>query len=215
MSMIEQYPARPECVYGTREFEERRNARMAAMRKPVRRAADVTVEVAPFSGLREASAHYRGIRDRLFPVQPCVRPVIVPPPVVQEAKAPAPKKRVAPCTEEYGPSTMLYLAHLAAGRVLHVEVIRAVVLHFEGRRELIMSDSRLRKNVHPRQVAMYLAYHHCSTTYQEIGRRFGGRDHATVRHAVFKIEELVRTDPAVAADVAAIRASLNLKAVPE
>ena len=42
----------------------------------------------------------------------------------------------------------------------------------------------------PRQLAMFLAKNLTSKSLPEIGRRFGGRDHTTVIHAVKKIEEL-------------------------
>jgi chromosomal replication initiator protein len=36
----------------------------------------------------------------------------------------------------------------------------------------------------------------------EIGRRFGGRDHSTVLHAVRKIEDQIKTDDKLAREVA-------------
>ncbi len=36
----------------------------------------------------------------------------------------------------------------------------------------------------------------------EIGRRFGGRDHSTVLHAVRKIEDMLKTDDKLAREVA-------------
>lgn len=43
----------------------------------------------------------------------------------------------------------------------------------------------------------------------EIGRRFGGRDHTTVMHAVRKIGHLIGTDRALAAEVEALRSKLT------
>ncbi len=42
----------------------------------------------------------------------------------------------------------------------------------------------------PRQIAMYLAKRLTTRSLPEIGRKFGGRDHSTVIHAVRRIEEL-------------------------
>ena len=42
-----------------------------------------------------------------------------------------------------------------------------------------------------RQVAMYLSRHLTSHSLKEIGARFGGRDHATVIHALHSIEDLM------------------------
>jgi chromosomal replication initiator protein len=49
---------------------------------------------------------------------------------------------------------------------------------------------------------MYLAKKLTARSLPEIGRRFGGRDHSTVLHAVRKIEDLVKTDDRLAREVA-------------
>ena len=58
----------------------------------------------------------------------------------------------------------------------------------------ILSARRTANVVRPRQIAMYLAKILTLRSLPEIGRRFGGRDHTTVLHAVRKIEELVSKD---------------------
>lgn len=59
--------------------------------------------------------------------------------------------------------------------------------------------------VRPRQIAMYLAKILTDQSLPEIGRRFGGRDHTTVLHAVRKIERLVQIDGDLAAQVDRIK----------
>ena len=54
----------------------------------------------------------------------------------------------------------------------------------------MISARRSRTISRPRQLAMFLAKNLTSKSLPEIGRRFGGRDHTTVIHAVKKIEEL-------------------------
>jgi chromosomal replication initiator protein len=54
----------------------------------------------------------------------------------------------------------------------------------------------------PRQVGMYLAKKMTSRSLPEIGRRFGGRDHSTVLHAVRKIDDQIKTDDRLAKEVA-------------
>ncbi len=56
---------------------------------------------------------------------------------------------------------------------------------------------------------MYLAKLLTSRSLPEIGRKFGGRDHTTVMHAVRKIEELKAADPALAEDVELLRRMLE------
>jgi len=65
----------------------------------------------------------------------------------------------------------------------------------------LSSQRRTAKMVFARQVAMFMAKKLTSQSLPEIGRRFGGRDHTTVLHAVRKIERLVGTDPQLAATV--------------
>jgi chromosomal replication initiator protein len=63
--------------------------------------------------------------------------------------------------------------------------------------------------VRPRQVAMYLAKTLTLRSLPEIGRRFGGRDHTTVLHAVRKIENLVSTDSALADEIELLKRQLQ------
>src|SRR5947207_2015120 len=70
--------------------------------------------------------------------------------------------------------------------------------------------SRLAANVvRPRQVAMYLAKTLTLRSLPEIGRRFGGRDHTTVLHAVRKIEALVGKDAALSDEVELLKRQLQ------
>lgn len=82
-----------------------------------------------------------------------------------------------------------------------IETIQAVVAeHFNVTRADMMSARRTANVVRPRQIAMYLAKVLTLRSMPEIGRRFGGRDHTTVLHAVRKIEQLNSVDTSVAAD---------------
>jgi chromosomal replication initiator protein len=58
-------------------------------------------------------------------------------------------------------------------------------------------------------VAMYLAKQLTQRSLPEIGKRFGGRDHTTVMHAVKKIEELTRIDQTLAEDVEMLHRMLS------
>ena len=65
----------------------------------------------------------------------------------------------------------------------------------------LLSSRRTANVVRPRQIAMYLAKMLTPRSLPEIGRRFGGRDHTTVLHAVRKIEALVDGDKALAEEI--------------
>ena len=73
-------------------------------------------------------------------------------------------------------------------RVRVEDIQRIVARHFNVPRSDLLSNRRTRTIVRPRQVAMYLAKTLTPRSLPEIGRRFGGRDHTTVLHAVRKIE---------------------------
>src|SRR5438270_6873284 len=76
-------------------------------------------------------------------------------------------------------------------RVKIEDIQRVVARHYNVSRGDLLSSRRTANVVRPRQVAMYLAKTLTLRSLPEIGRRFGGRDHTTVLHAVCKIENLV------------------------
>ena len=89
------------------------------------------------------------------------------------------------------------------------EIIRKVSDHYNLRMTDLLSPRRARSVARPRQVAMFLAKSLTSKSLPEIGRRFGGRDHTTVIHAVKKIEELKSIDNQIAEDVELLRRMLE------
>jgi chromosomal replication initiator protein len=97
----------------------------------------------------------------------------------------------------------------ANDRRLSVEEIqRKVAEHFNLKVAEMYSDRRSRIVARPRQVAMYLSKQLTTHSLPEIGRKFGGRDHTTVMHAVKKVDELMLADPAMAEDVELLRRAL-------
>ena len=75
-------------------------------------------------------------------------------------------------------------------RVTIDEIQKAVSLHFDLKPLDLISARRAVVVARPRQIAMYLAKRLTTRSLPEIGRKFGGRDHSTVIHAVKRIEEL-------------------------
>ncbi|BDA82459.1 chromosomal replication initiator protein DnaA [Aureimonas sp. SA4125] len=73
-------------------------------------------------------------------------------------------------------------------RIRIEDILKFVSRHYNISRTDILSARRTRTIVRPRQIAMYLAKTMTPRSLPEIGRRFGGRDHTTVLHAVRKIE---------------------------
>ena len=95
-------------------------------------------------------------------------------------------------------------------RVTIEEIQKRVAEHFNIRLADMHSARRARAVARPRQVAMYLAKQLTSRSLPEIGRKFGGRDHTTVMHAVRKIEELRSTDASFSEDVELLRRMLEI-----
>ncbi len=94
-------------------------------------------------------------------------------------------------------------------RVTIEEIQKRVAQHFNIRISDMHSPRRARSVARPRQVAMYLAKQLTSRSLPEIGRKFGGRDHTTVMHAVKKVDELRDRDSSFAEDVELLRRMLE------
>jgi len=83
----------------------------------------------------------------------------------------------------------------AKGMRLTVDKIqRAVAEEFGITLNDMTSKRRARDIARPRQVAMYLCKRLTKRSLPDIGRRFGGRDHTTVMHAVKRIDQLRAED---------------------
>jgi chromosomal replication initiator protein len=89
------------------------------------------------------------------------------------------------------------------------EIQRIVARHYNVSRGDLLSSRRTANVVRPRQVAMYLAKTLTLRSLPEIGRRFGGRDHTTVLHAVRKIEHLVGNDTSLADEIESLKRQLQ------
>ena len=89
-----------------------------------------------------------------------------------------------------------------SNRIKIDDILKIVGRHYNVARTDLLSPRRARSIVVPRQVGMYLAKKMTSRSLPEIGRRFGGRDHSTVLHAVRKIDDQIRTDERLAREVA-------------
>lgn len=75
----------------------------------------------------------------------------------------------------------------------------------------IEGERRLQSYVRPRHIAMYLAWKLTAQSLPQIGRRFGGRDHTTVLHAVGRVKELVADNSAVRSNVNDLRRYFKLE----
>jgi chromosomal replication initiator protein len=115
-----------------------------------------------------------------------------------------------PVTLEMAEREMRDLIRPAEPKRVRIEDIQRVVARqYNVSRADLLSSRRTANVVRPRQVAMYLAKVLTLRSLPEIGRRFGGRDHTTVLHAVRKIEALSGNDTALAEEIEALKRQLQ------
>ncbi|WP_309083481.1 chromosomal replication initiator protein DnaA [Chelativorans sp.] len=97
-------------------------------------------------------------------------------------------------------------------RVRIEDIQRIVARHYNVSKTELLSNRRTRSIVKPRQVAMYLAKVLTPRSLPEIGRRFGGRDHTTVLHAVRKIEGMSGDDKQLAQELELLKRLISEQA---
>ncbi len=94
-------------------------------------------------------------------------------------------------------------------RITVDDIQKAVSEHFGLKQADLISERRTRSVARPRQAAMWLAKQLTTRSLPDIGRRFGGRDHTTVIHAVRRIEELKAQDDQLARDLEVLARKLR------
>ena len=108
--------------------------------------------------------------------------------------------------------TQEILADLLRGALRRVtidDIQKRVSEHYSIRMSDMQSPRRARQVARPRQVAMYLSKIMTTKSLPDIGRKFGGRDHTTVMHAVKTIESMITSDPALNEDVQLLKRALK------
>ncbi len=111
------------------------------------------------------------------------------------------------CTVGLDEAQAILRPHLRGGsekRVTVDDIQKATAEHFGLKQVDLVSERRNRAIARPRQAAMWLAKQLTTRSLPDIGRRFGGRDHTTVLHAVRRIEELKAADPQLTQDLEAL-----------
>ncbi len=88
------------------------------------------------------------------------------------------------------------------------DIQRAVCNHFRVTNADLLSKDRHKSVAFARQVAMYLCRQRLKSSFPELGRAFGNRDHTTVMSAVRRVESLRKRDPQVNAHLEAIESRL-------
>ena len=101
--------------------------------------------------------------------------------------------------------------HLRSGekRITIDDIQKATAEHYGMKQADLLSERRNRAVARPRQAAMWLAKQLTTRSLPDIGRRFGGRDHTTVLHAVRRIEALRAEDSALNHDLETLTRKLR------
>jgi chromosomal replication initiator protein len=101
--------------------------------------------------------------------------------------------------------------HLRSGekRITIDDIQKATADHYGMKQADLLSERRNRAVARPRQAAMWLAKQLTTRSLPDIGRRFGGRDHTTVLHAVRRIEALRAEDNVLSHDLETITRKLR------
>jgi chromosomal replication initiator protein len=116
----------------------------------------------------------------------------------------------APLTVETAEMAIRDLVRVREPRRVKIEDIQKLVAnHYNISRPDILSSRRTATVVRPRQIAMYLSKVLTLRSLPEIGRRFGGRDHTTVLHAVRKIENLAKADSSLSEELELLKRMLT------
>jgi len=85
-----------------------------------------------------------------------------------------------------------YISNIQAKSLAPKEVIEAVAKFYNISYKELISSSRKKELVWPRQIAIYLIREELNTSYPTIGNELGGRDHTTAMHAYNKIYHEVK-----------------------
>jgi len=101
--------------------------------------------------------------------------------------------------------------HLRGGerRITIDDIQKATAEHYGMKQADLISERRNRAIARPRQAAMWLAKQLTTRSLPDIGRRFGGRDHTTVLHAVRRIEALKAQDAQLSNDLETLARKLR------
>lgn len=114
-----------------------------------------------------------------------------------------------PITLDTAPDVLADILRSHDRRISIDDIQRKVAEHYNIKLSEMSSDRRSRAVARPRQVAMFLSKQLTQRSLPEIGRKFGGRDHTTVLHAVNKVTALMEEDGAFAEDVTLLRRMLE------
>lgn len=209
--------ARPDCTYGTPEFEAKRLSRWGMPRRHVKPEAPA----APID-VKTMLAGYADIRNRLqSKVAPAPRPLLPVADIIRELAAQPrsvwPRDVLVEATlypYEFTVSPMVYAYDFGPAqhrlKVLPSLIVRETADFYGVELSKALSQGRTKSIAKVRQIAMYLIWTKCGRSYREAARAVRRNDHTTAVHAVQKISALLGHDAQLASDVETIATRLGL-----
>lgn len=115
----------------------------------------------------------------------------------------------APVTIDYARNVLTDILTSRSSQLSVESIQKMVAAYFQIRMSDLKSHRRLKALVRPRQVAMYLARKHTGASFPELGSRFGDKDHTTIMSAYSRIDDLIKVDAALRAQVIEIERQLD------
>lgn len=130
-------------------------------------------------------------------------PKILRPEADKKKKPSNPKIVIGKVADAHVVTYLFYQSQLdaSASRVMVSKIVDVVCAAYDVSKVDIVSQRRSLKVVRPRQIVMYLAKTMTKSSYPEIGRRLGGRDHTTIMHGVNRINSLRKSIPDLDAEL--------------
>jgi len=144
----------------------------------------------------------RRLRMAISRVEPKPAP-LPPPPKPADYGLPVAAIEPAPVVE-WQPKPPYYKIQIA--KIPYIQQI--VAERYRITRVDILSDRRDKIVIRPRHISMYLAKCMTLQTLSQIGRKFNGRDHTTVMHAVHKIEKMAETNEKLRQDLEEMKSKI-------
>ncbi|HSX41775.1 MAG TPA: chromosomal replication initiator protein DnaA [Candidatus Saccharimonadales bacterium] len=116
----------------------------------------------------------------------------------------------APITKDYAKKVLKDLAssHSSGKKITGKQLLKAVATHFDIEVSDLLGKKRLKELVYPRHLAMYLLKENLHHSFPQIGDELN-KDHTTIMHGVRKIEEQLKTNQHIEADLRAIEGVIN------
>ncbi len=95
-------------------------------------------------------------------------------------------------------------------KIITIEIIqKEVSTFFDLTVKDLKSNQKQKRVSEPRQIAMFLSRKYTSSSFPEIGSKFGGKNHSTVVHAVKNVEKKIGRDPSVSSAVTTVSSALE------